>query len=116
MNEAQIARIIQQVTANLSSELKSSEIKSVYPIPPAIFTRPRTDGGRGVHATVDQAVQAAHQAFQALRDCSLANREKYIQAMRRVMLSELQTLAKMAVEETGLGRVSDKKKKPIGRK
>ncbi len=108
MNEAQIARIIQQVTANLSSELKSSEMKSVYPSPPAIFTRPRTDGGRGVHATVDQAVQAAHQAFQALRDCSLANREKYIQAMRRVMLSELQTLAKMAVEETGLGRVSDK--------
>jgi len=101
MNETQIARIVEQVVANLGGASPSRG--------PLIRTSPApSSGGRGVHATVEQALDAAQAAFLQLRDCSLEERSRYIAALRETMIAELEVISQMAVEETGLGRYLDK--------
>lgn len=62
----------------------------------------------GVHATLDEAVAAARRSFEAFRDVPLETRARIIASIRAAMLAHLDTLATLAVEETGLGRVEDK--------
>ncbi len=62
----------------------------------------------GVHATLDEAVAAARKAFEAYRETPVEVRARIIAAIRQAILSQLETISKLAVEETGLGRVSDK--------
>jgi propionaldehyde dehydrogenase len=62
----------------------------------------------GVYDTVDEAVTAARKAYEELRKCSLAKREELVQAMRKVAYENAALLAKMAVDESGMGRVEDK--------
>jgi len=62
----------------------------------------------GVHASLDQAVAAARKAFEAYRETPVEVRARIIAAIRQAILSQLETISKLAVEETGLGRVSDK--------
>jgi acyl-CoA reductase-like NAD-dependent aldehyde dehydrogenase len=62
----------------------------------------------GVHATLDEAVAGARKAFAAYRETPVAVRARIIASIRQTMLAEVETLAKVAVDETGLGRVEDK--------
>ena len=62
----------------------------------------------GEFATVDQAVAAARKAYNALRELTLEQREKMICAMRQTIEEHAELLAKMAVVETGMGRIDDK--------
>ncbi|MBI5169326.1 MAG: aldehyde dehydrogenase EutE [Candidatus Eisenbacteria bacterium] len=62
----------------------------------------------GVHATLDEAVAAARRSFEAFREVPLETRARIIASIRAAMLAHLDTLATLAVEETGLGRVEDK--------
>jgi propionaldehyde dehydrogenase len=64
--------------------------------------------GGGIFATVDEAVAAARKAYQELRTLSIEKRETLIQAMRDVAYENATILAQMAVDESGMGRVSDK--------
>jgi aldehyde dehydrogenase len=102
VNETQIAQIVEQVVAQIHQTPGYSQA-------PAAHLNPRmSSAGRGVHATVDQAIQAAQKAFSELRDCSLADRARYIAALRDTTREHLAVIARMAVEETGLGRYDDK--------
>ena len=63
--------------------------------------------GDGVFARLDEAVAAAKAAFEGTRlDPDL--RKAMIEAVRRAALDQAEPLARLAVEETGLGRVDDK--------
>jgi acyl-CoA reductase-like NAD-dependent aldehyde dehydrogenase len=62
----------------------------------------------GVHGTLDEAVAAARRSFAAFRDVPLETRGRVISAVREIILANLEALATLAVEETGLGRVEDK--------
>ncbi len=63
--------------------------------------------GDGVFARLDEAVGAAKAAFEGTRlDPDL--RKSMIEAVRRAALDQAEPLARLAVEETGLGRVDDK--------
>ena len=62
--------------------------------------------GDGVFATLDQAVAAAKAASRTTLD--LDRRKVVIDAVRRATLEQAEMLARLAVEETGLGRVDDK--------
>ena len=62
----------------------------------------------GVHATLDEAVAAARKAFAAYRETPVAVRARIIASIRQTMLAQVETLAKVAVDETGLGRIDDK--------
>src|SRR5664280_783922 len=64
--------------------------------------------GDGIHATIDEAVAAATQAFRAFGAQALAGRKVIIDAVRRSMLDHAEQLARMAHQETHLGRVEDK--------
>lgn len=75
---------------------------------PASAPRSANTGADGVYATVDQAVTAAGAAYQRFREAGLAARYTIVDAMRRAMREHGTALAKMAHEETGLGRFEDK--------
>ncbi|MCA9525863.1 MAG: aldehyde dehydrogenase, partial [Myxococcales bacterium] len=101
MDEQRIARIVEQVVARLAAEGGGA---------PAALKAGRGEaiGGRGVHPDVETAVAAARRAFEQLRDLTLAQRGVLIQAMRDCARRENDTLSRMAVDETGLGRYTDK--------
>jgi acyl-CoA reductase-like NAD-dependent aldehyde dehydrogenase len=63
--------------------------------------------GDGVFATLDEAVAAAAAAYRGSR-LDLDLRRTVIAAVRRAALEQAEQLARLAVEETGLGRVDDK--------
>ncbi len=64
--------------------------------------------GDGIHATIDDAVAAATRAFDAFRAQGLDGRRAIIEAVRASMLDHAEHLARLAHQETGLGRVEDK--------
>jgi acyl-CoA reductase-like NAD-dependent aldehyde dehydrogenase len=64
--------------------------------------------GDGIFPTVDEAVGAAWEAFLAYRRMGLDRRREVIDSIRRSMRSHAEELARMAWEETGLGRAGDK--------
>ena len=63
--------------------------------------------GDGVYPTLDEAIAAAAAAYRGTR-MELDQRKTIIAAVRRAGLEQAEVLARMAVEETGLGRVDDK--------
>jgi NAD-dependent aldehyde dehydrogenases len=63
---------------------------------------------KGVHADLDQAVAAAREAFRAYDRTPLETRRRIIAAVREALATQYERLARLAVEETGLGRVADK--------
>ena len=64
--------------------------------------------GEGAFASVDDCVAAARIAFDYLGEASLSKREEIIAAIRAAMLEHGDALARLAWEETGLGRYEDK--------
>ena len=62
----------------------------------------------GLYETVDEAAKDAKQAFEVYRTLKIAVRKKIIANIRTFLSKHIEMLAKMAVEETGLGRVEDK--------
>ncbi len=64
--------------------------------------------GDGVHATVDDCVQAARVAFCALGELPLSRRAAIVAAIREAMRREGENLARLAWQETGLGRAEHK--------
>lgn len=95
IQDSQIEAIIQQVLAQVNGNGSQAAL-------------PRAHHYRGVFPTPDEAVKAAHAAGAKFRRVSLTQRKAIIQAMREIIIENAQTLAQLAVEETGMGRVSDK--------
>ena len=62
----------------------------------------------GLFSDMDAAVWAARQAQRELIEGTLVMRREAVKNLRRVILDNLEQLSKMAVEETGFGRVEDK--------
>ncbi|MEE8331438.1 MAG: aldehyde dehydrogenase family protein [Acidimicrobiia bacterium] len=64
--------------------------------------------GDGIFADIDTAVAAAKTAQRAYRDLGLDARYAIVESIRTSMLEHGEELARMAHEETGLGRTEDK--------
>ena len=62
----------------------------------------------GIFTTIDAAVAAAEEAFQAFSAMKLERRDAIIAAIRAAMREHGEMLARRAHEETGLGRVESK--------
>ncbi len=80
---------------------------------PALIARGAMTGrggsNRGIYPDVDSAVKAARAAHDFLVDkLTMKVRDACIAAMRKCVHDNVQQLAQMAVEETGLGRYDDK--------
>jgi len=64
--------------------------------------------GRGLFPDVDSAVSAARRAFDIYSTVPLETRKRMIANVRRRMTECVEVMSRLAVEETGLGRYSDK--------
>jgi aldehyde dehydrogenase len=68
----------------------------------------RAELGEGIHATVDDAVAAGTAAFRAFGALGLDGRRAIIEAVRQSMVDHSEQLARMAHQETHIGRYEDK--------
>jgi len=112
MQSEEIARIVSEVLKRLEKEELGSVVS---PSAPARFPNPLTlrSCTSVVYPTVDAAVQAAVVAQGEFQDLGLESRREIIRAMRKAAIANAERLAKLAVEETGMGRVLDKVQKNL---
>ncbi len=89
INESMVKDIVQEVMAKM--QLKDS---------PA--------GKLGIFQDMNEAIEAAKKAQKVVRDMSLDQREKIISIMRRKIHENAELMARMAVDETGMGNVGHK--------
>lgn len=109
LDEQKVATIVEQVIERLRRENVLGTGGGAAPRgAPAVVHSLHDTGKEGVFPDVDAAVNAARAAHERLVSLPLETRDKAVRAMREVTLAHLQDLARMAVEETGLGRVADK--------
>src|SRR5205807_6350501 len=66
------------------------------------------DGAWGIFKTVDQAVDAATQAFHQLSKRGLEDRRKAIDCVRRIAEQQAEELGRLELEETKIGRLDHK--------
>ncbi len=105
MDEREIADIIDRVRRRVGSPDPGAGRRMAVQ---AELAAPATGAvGDGVFARLDDAVAAASAAFNSTR-LELDQRKVIIEAVRRAALDQAEMLARLAVEETGLGRVDDK--------
>lgn len=71
------------------------------------------EGNDGVFADINAAIKAAKKAQAELMNLSLAERGKIIDTIRKVSIDNVETIARIANEETGYGRVADKIQKKL---
>ena len=107
VDRARIEKIVKKV---LSEEnLLSINIqKSVSP-----ELTPVNQIGNGVFNSINEAVQAARQAYLQWRKVSLAKRIQIIETLREMSRSHASQFAEMAVNETGIGRKECKTNKNL---
>jgi len=118
MDEARIQEIVDRVLARVGA-LPETPLEAVRSTPaasesPAPFRRRDVDvprGRRGVFPDVDSAVKAARRGHQQNEAAPLETRKRWIEAMRACARAHVDELARLAVQETGYGRVEDKQKK-----
>ena len=92
LNEKYIQEIVEKVVSSVKSEngiVRGKQLK-------------------GVFATMGEALTAVDKAYKEFKGYSVAQREKMIAKIRELTLAEAENMAILGVEETGMGRVSDK--------
>lgn len=88
MDERMVSEIVASVVKSMAGGSKQSQ--------------------KGVFKTMSEALSAVDKAYKQYRSYSIEQREKMIAKIREFTLAEAENLAKLGVEETGMGRVSDK--------
>ena len=67
-----------------------------------------SESSSGIFGNMNDAVEACRRAQQKYVRCSLSDRRKITDAIRKASLDNAETLARMAVDETKMGNVPDK--------
>jgi acyl-CoA reductase-like NAD-dependent aldehyde dehydrogenase len=93
LSEASIRELVEQVLSGLGARAGAGA---------------GAGAGPGVFADMEAAIGAARQAHQQLMSMTLEARQRMVAAMRQAALANLEQMARLAVEETGMGRVADK--------
>ena len=89
------------------SEIVANVIKSINA---GGEVKPAQNGNhlKGVFSSMTDALAAVSKAYTELKKYSVAQREEMIKNIRRLTLEEAEIMAKLGVEETGMGNVADK--------
>lgn len=114
-DEAHIQAVVQRVLRELGQPPATSPAPHLSHVGRAgrADAGPVAPGHDGIYPTIDTAVAAARAGFRALEQMSLAKRHEIIAAVRATMRANAELLARMAHEETGLGRPEDKLQKNL---
>src|SRR3569832_1412336 len=110
MQSEEIARVIAEVLKRLEKEELGPVLTASSPAAPS---SPSGSGDGVLYPSVDEAVQAAKRAQAVFQDQGLELRREVIRAMRKAAIANAERLAKMAREETGMGRWEDKVQKNL---
>ncbi len=102
ITEASVRQLVEQVLTSLDGKI----LRASSPAGTAVA--PAGASGRGVFPDIDAAIAAARSAQGELMARTLETRSDVIAAMRRAVLKNLERLAALAVQETGMGRKQDK--------
>jgi aldehyde dehydrogenase len=97
INNAQLRDLVEQVVRQVVDQLEGTA--------PAANTG---KGDWGVFDDMNDAVEAAYEAFQSYKTRSTQCKKKITGAVRQMTLDHKEELARMTVEETGMGRVNHK--------
>ncbi|MCA9596908.1 MAG: aldehyde dehydrogenase EutE [Myxococcales bacterium] len=109
MSPEEIRRIAEAIAQQISGQGPPVSLSSTPRAAPA----PAAALGDGVFADLDSAVRAARAAFFELSAVGLEKRFAMIEAVRQALRPQAEPLAKLAQEETGLGRWEDKVQKNL---
>lgn len=90
-----IRLVVEEVLAALGKAPKPQSAKSV-------------DGDWGVFSQVEQAIQAAHEAFEQLSQAPLAHRATAVQLVKEICERDAEELGRLELEETKIGRLDHK--------
>ncbi len=105
--EEVIADIAKAVIERLRVDLPAAK-EPAPPAPQPAAAPPRISTGDGVFETVDEAVAAASEAQKRVAAMSLEDRGRMIAIIRQVCEQRSHQLARMELDETGLGRLDHK--------
>lgn len=98
MTDQQIRAIVEKVVGALQpAPLPSSGTKQSVPV-----------SDNGVFTDMDNAIEAAHQAFLKLQSFGPQQRTRLINEIRKTILENKETLSRMVLDETKMGRYEDK--------
>ena len=89
VDEKVISQVVESVIRNMEGKVPGKRQKGVFP-------------------TMTEALSAVSKAYVEYKSYTIEQRERMIANIRRLTLEEAEVMAKMGVEETGMGRVSDK--------
>ena len=110
MQSEEIARVVSEVLKRLEKEDFGGVLTA--PSNPSART-PFPSGDDVLFPSVDAAVQAAKRAQMEFQEQGLEIRREIIRAMRKAAVANAERFAKMAREETGMGRWEDKVQKNL---
>jgi aldehyde dehydrogenase len=99
-----IANIVRQVIA----EIGQAASPAPFPTVPAPVASTSLAGAHGVFSSVDEAVQAATDAFEQLERLGIEGRKKAISHIRRIAIEDAEELGRMEFAETKIGRLDHK--------
>ncbi len=98
LDDAQLTSLIHDVVSHVVERMETGET----------ISDSNRKGDWGVFDDVNDAIEAAHEAYQSFRERSLQCRKKITDAVRQMALDHKEELAAMTVEETKMGRVEHK--------
>ena len=110
MQQDEIARVVGEVLKRLEAQ---GELSAVVDDKPAPASQGLSCSGGVEHSSVDSAVATARRAQEVFHKQGLEVRRQIIKAMRKVSIANAERMARMAREETGLGRAEDKVQKNL---
>lgn len=93
MDEKQISLIVEKVLRSMTTESS---------------TKSSSNKLSGVFETMEEALDAVEKAYEVFRGFSIEQRERIIAEIRKLTLENAETMARMGVQETGMGRVDHK--------
>ena len=63
----------------------------------------------GIFSSVNNAIFSVRMAYERYSNLSLEDREEIIEAIRKTLTEQIESIATMTVAETGMGNIPDKK-------
>lgn len=108
IDEGQVSKIVASVLAELHQAGAAPASDTARSAEQTAALAPDGRHLKGVFSTMGEALAAVQKAYTLYRDYSIEQRERMIAKIRELTLQEAETLARLGVEETGMGRVSDK--------
>ena len=115
LDDARIDSIVEQVMSELrqGERVRHGPLPEAKSIAKAPGPAPSLKHAENLFPDVESAVNAAKQAFLQLGNLPLEIREQMVSHIRRIMRENAHILARMAWEETGMGRYEDKIQKNL---